>query len=63
MDNFRFYSPALHVFWSKMLYFLAYLRKTNFLANMIKNMGFVYKNLKGWTVKPEILCEDKTDPS
>ena len=31
---------------------------------MIKDMAFFgKKNLKGWTVKPEILYEDKTDQS
>ena len=31
---------------------------------MIKNMAFFdKKNLKGWTVKPEIFHEDKTDRS
>ena len=30
---------------------------------MMKNMAFFDKNLKGWTVKPEIFHEDKTDRS
>ena len=35
-----------------------------FSANMIRNMGFFdKKNPKGWTVKPEICHEYKTDQS
>ena len=67
---FKINCPAFSHFWSKSDHsFFDWCKNINIFQEQFfprkydKNMGFLTKNLKGWTVKPETFHEDKTDQS